>query len=120
MDGEAIHRLMEVILQMKINLAHVTETLQQQTWEIRHELEAIFEKEKGDLENCLRSIDDKIKECAVGVEEYKRLHERLLTMRHKLVQLGAEPTSLPAPLPSAELEGIVTWRLQTLREQGKV
>ena len=47
MSGQSVERLMDVILQMRINLAHVTETLHQQTFEIREQLGAVFEEEKA-------------------------------------------------------------------------
>ena len=46
MDGESVERLMDIILQMKINLGHVTETLCQQSQEIREQLGNIFEQER--------------------------------------------------------------------------
>jgi len=120
MNGDSVGRLMEIVLQMKINLVHVTETLQQQTYEIRDQLGIIFEKEKSALDDCLHGIDDKLTECSVYVEDYKRLYAELASMRDKLVQLGAEPSSLPAALPADQLEGVVAWRLQELRAQGKI
>jgi hypothetical protein len=41
-------------------------------------------------------------------------------MREKLVQLGGEPSELPPALPPEPIENIIAWRLQQLREQGKV
>jgi hypothetical protein len=120
MNGESLERLMEVILQMKINLAHITETLHQQTYEIREQLGAVFEKEKNSLERCLNGIDDKLKECSAWVDEYQRLYASLSTMRQKLVQLGAEPSALPPPVPVNNVEGIIAWRLRELKEQGKL
>jgi hypothetical protein len=38
---------MEIILQMKINLVHIADTLHQQTHEVWHRLEAIFESKKA-------------------------------------------------------------------------
>ena len=46
MDGESVQRLMDIVLQMKINLSHVTETLSQQSHEIQEQLGKIFEQEK--------------------------------------------------------------------------
>jgi hypothetical protein len=40
-------------------------------------------------------------------------------MRQKLVQLGAEPSILPPPIPVNNVEGIIAWRLRELKEQGK-
>ncbi len=120
MNGESVERLMEIILQMRINLAHITETLHQQTYEIRQQLGAVLEEEKQALERCLDSIDDKLKECSVCVDEYQQLYASLLTMRQKLVQLGAEPSALPPAMPVDNVEGIIAWRLRELKGQGKV
>ena len=120
MNGDAVERLMNVILQMHINLAHVTETFQQQTAEIRQQLEVIFEEEKKVLDGCLNGIDERLKECSAFVEDYKRHYAQLSVMSERLRQLGAEPNSLPAGLPADRVEGVVAWRLQELRAQGKI
>jgi predicted anti-sigma-YlaC factor YlaD len=119
MNGESLERLMEIILQMRINLAHITETLHQQTYEIRQQLGAVFEEEKQALERCLNNIDDKLKECSACVDEYQQLYASLSTMRQKLVQLGAEPSNLPTAMPVDNIESIIAWRLRELKEQGK-
>jgi hypothetical protein len=119
MNGQSVERLMEIILQMKINLAHINETLHQQTYEIRRQLDSVFEEEKQALGRCLNSIDDKLKECSANVDEYQRLYENLSTMREKLVQLGAEPSVLPTAMPADNVEGIIAWRLRELKEQRK-
>ena len=120
MDGESVERLMDIILQMRINLRQITVTFEQQTQEIREQLEVVFEAEKKALDTCLNGIDDKLKECAVSIEDYRRLYSSLNVMRHKLVQLGAEPSSMPGPWPAEELEAMFMWRLQQLKCQGKI
>jgi hypothetical protein len=120
MDGEAVDRLMNIILQMRINLAHITETFHQQTFEIRQQLGAIFEQEKKELDNCLNGIDERLKECSVLVEDYKRQYAALSAMREKLVVLGAEPSPLPTGLPADQVEAVVAWRLRELGTRGKV
>lgn len=120
MDSESVERLMDVMLQMKINFVHVTETLHQQTLEIRQQLETIFEKEKKSFEDCMGSIDRKLKECSMCVENYQSLYAHLSTMREKLVQLGGHPSPMPAPLPADQFEEIVAWRLQALKCEGKI
>jgi len=120
MNGDAVDRLMNIILQMQINLAHVTETFQQQTYEVRRQLEAIFEEEKKVLARCLDGIDDRLKECSTFVEDYKRHYAALSTMREQLRRLGSEANGLPADLPSERVEGVIAWRLQELRIQGKL
>ena len=107
MDGEHVERLMDVMLQMRINLRQITESFQLQSQEIRQQLGAIFEDEKKALDDCLSDIDDKLRECSIYVEDYKRMYASLNAMREKLVQLGAEPSSMPHPLPSEEIEGII-------------
>ena len=120
MAGESAERLMDVLLQMRINLKQITVTFQEQTQEIRQYMAAIFEEEKKALEDCLSGIDDKLKECSVYVEDYERLYSSLAAMRDKLVQLGAEPSPMPAALPTDQFDGVVAWRLQELRSQGKL
>ena len=120
MNGDAVERLMNVILQMQFNLAHITETFRQQTAEVRHQLEVIFEDEKKVLESCLNGIDERLKECSTFVEDYKRQYAELSVMSERLRQLGAEPNPLPLGLPADRVEGVVAWRLQELRAQGKI
>ena len=55
MDGQSVERLMDIILQMRMNLGHINETLQQQTYEIRQQLNAVFEEQKLSLEKILLS-----------------------------------------------------------------
>jgi hypothetical protein len=120
MNAEAVERLMNVILQMQINLAHVIETFQQQTAEVRRQLEVIFEDEKKDLDRCLCGIDERLGECSDFVEDYKRHYAELSLMSERLRRLGAEPHSLPPGLPSDRVDGVVAWRLQELRARGKI
>jgi hypothetical protein len=120
MSEEPVERLMDIILQMKFNLAHVNETIHQQTFEIRQQLDAIFEEEKIALERCLGNIDVKVRECAAYAADYHRLHQKLSLMRAKLVQLGAEPGTLPAPPPAEEVEEMIAWRLRELKEKGSL
>ena len=75
MDGESVERLMDIILQMRINLQQVTVTFQQQTEEIREQLEGIFDEERKALDGCLNSIDGKLRECAGHVDDYSHQRE---------------------------------------------
>jgi len=120
MNGQSVERLMEIILQMKINLAHINETLHQQTFEIRHQLGLVFEEENQALDRCLSGIDEKLRECSASVEDYLRRRATLVSIREKLIQLGAEPNSLPMALPEDNAEGVIAWRMRELKEQGKL
>jgi len=120
MDGEAVERLMNIILQMKINLAHVAETLHQQTFEVRQQLGVIFEGEKKSLQDRVDGIDDKLKECSASLDAYQKRYATLATMREKLVLLGAAPSPMPAGLPPGQIEGVIAWRLQELKSRGKI
>jgi hypothetical protein len=111
---------MNVILQMQINLAHVIETFQQQTAEVRQQLEVIFEEEKKVLDGCLNGIDERLKECSALVEDYKKHYSELSVMSEGLRRLGAEPNSLPVGLPAGRVEEVVAWRLQELRARGRI
>lgn len=120
MNGQSVERLMEIILQMRINLAHINETLHQQTFEIREQLGFVFEEEKQALERCLSSIDEKLRDCSGAIEDYQRGRAGLVVMREKLIQLGADPKALPLALPEGDAESIVAWRLRELKAQGKI
>lgn len=120
MDGDSTERLMDILLQMRINLARVMETFQQQTFEMQQQLVVIFEGEKKALAELLDGIDKKLVECAAYVEDYKRLYASLGAMRERLIQLGADGGPMPEPLPAAETEGVVSWRLQELRNRGRL
>ena len=120
MDNEPVEKLMEVVLQMRINLRQISETFQLQTEEIRAQLMAIFARDVTALDDCLRLIDEKLSECSVVVGDYKQMYSALVTMREKLLQLGAEPNLLPPPLPSDELDAVIAWRLEELRASAKL
>ena len=120
MNGQSMERLMDVVLQMKINLSHINDTLHQQSFEIRQQVGAVFEEERKSLERCLGGIDEKLKECAGFVNDYQRLHATLTGMRGKLIQLGAEPSALPAALPGESIEDVILWRVQELKSAGKL
>lgn len=120
MDSEAVERLMDILLQMKINFGHITETLHEQTVEIRQQLGILFENEKKSLEESLVAFDRKLGECAACVESYHATYAHLGSLREKLVQLGGHPTSMPAPLPTGQLHTIIEWRLEELKLGGKL
>jgi hypothetical protein len=120
MSGQSAERLMDIILQMKINLVHINETLHQQNFEIRQQVVGVFEEESKSLERCLLGIDEKLKDCAVYVDDFQRLHATLSNMRAKLIQLGAEPSALPAALPGCQVEDVIAWRMRELRALGKL
>lgn len=111
---------MDVVLQMKINLTHINDTLHQQSFEIREQVGAVFEEERKSLERSLGGIDEKLKECARYVDDYRQLHATLSGMRAKLIQLGAEPSALPGALPGERVEDVILWRVQELRALGKL
>ena len=120
MSGQSVERLMDIILQMKINLAHINETLVQQTYEIREQLGLVFDEEQRTLERCLGTIDEKLQQCSTLIGDYQRRHAELSAMREKLVLLGAEPSLLPPLLPREDIENIIAWRMRGLREQGRI
>jgi len=121
MDGQSVERLMDIILQMRMNLGHINETLQQQTYEIRQQLGAVFEDQKSSLEKNLGEIDGKLLECSSSLQDYQRQYSSLALMREKLVQLGGDPSAMPNPLSAGESpeEALIT-RLRQLKDLGKL
>jgi uncharacterized protein YukE len=120
MNGQSMERLMDVVLQMKINLAHINDTLHQQSYEIREQVAAVFEEERRSLERSLGGIDEKLQACAGFVNDYQQLHATLTNMRAKLIQLGAEPSELPSALPGERIEDVIIWRVRELQSSGKL
>ena len=120
MDGESVERLMDIILQMRMNLGHINETLQQQTYEIREQLNGVFEEQKRGLEKSLSVIDSKLKECSASMQECQSFYGSLAAMREKLVQLGGDPTAMPAPLGVEPVDEVLAARLRWLKELGKL
>ncbi len=111
---------MDIVLQLRINLAHITETLHQQTFEIRDQLNAVFDEERQALDRCLDALDHKLQECSACVDDYQRLYAKLTTMREKLIQLGATPSELPNPLPLQTVEEVIGWRIRELKESHRL
>lgn len=120
MNDQSVDRLMDIILQMKINLGHISEILQQQTFEIRDQLVGVFDEGKHTLDRDLSIIDEKLTECSKYVSDYQRRRAKLIAMREKLIQLGAEPGAVPCELPEHTFENIIAWRLRALKDQGKL
>ena len=120
MDGESVERLMDIILQMRMNLGHINETLHQQTYEIRQQLDAVFEEQKRSLEKNLREIDGKLQECTSSMQECQRLYGSLAVMREKLVQLGGEPSAMPGSLGSEPADEALAARLRQLKDLAKL
>jgi hypothetical protein len=105
---------------MKLNLSHINETLHQQSFEIRQQLAAVFEEQKRALERAGAHIDDKLRESALAIAEYRSGYESLNVMRQKLVQLGGDPSAMPPSFPVESLEEAVAVRLRALRDAGKL
>jgi hypothetical protein len=120
MGGEPVERLMEIILQMRMNMAHINETLQQQTFEICRELSTIFNDQKDALDGYLDAIDVKLKECARHFDDFHRLSASLAETGAKLNQFGVTSGPLAAPSPDETLEGFLAWRVSHLKEIGKI
>jgi hypothetical protein len=120
MGGDSVDRLLDIILQMKINMAHINDALQQQTFEICRELTGVFVGQKKSLDDSLNAIDAKLQECSAHIDDYRRLYASLAQVQTKLVQLGAATSCLPAPLPSESTESVLLWRVNELKEQGRL
>jgi hypothetical protein len=120
MDGQSVERLMDIILQMRMNLGHINETLQQQTYEIREQLNAVFEEQKQGLEKSLGAIDKKLQECSASIQDYQRSYGSLTVMREKLIQLGGDPSAMPPPLGMEPAAEVLAARLRLLKELGSL
>lgn len=120
MNSDSANRLMEILLQMRINVKQISETFQLQTQEIRQQLVAIFQRDIKELNDCVERIDGKLSDCANAVADYRRSYAELAAVREKMLQLGAEPGVLPPALPSDQVDGVLAWRVQELKANARL
>ena len=77
-------------------------------------------REHRALDECLARIDQSILACVELIQESKKKHTDLTTLKHRLEELGASPSALPELSQSQDPGEIINTRLQSLREHGKI
>lgn len=120
MDSESVQRLMDVLLQMRINLQQIAKTFTEQTGEIRQELETIFHAEKISLDQCIAAIDAKLIDCGRQLKDYTSIYASLRTLHEQLQRMGADVDPMPPSLNADRIEDVLRARFDALQNQGKL
>lgn len=120
MDAALLGELMESLLRMKESFEDQARSLGEQIGRAREHLRSLFDQQKTALLELAEGVDDKLVECSVYIENYKRLYSNLRDLHARLSGLGCEGLEMPGPLPAEDMEGIINWRIQGLKAQGKI
>lgn len=120
MDAALLGELMESLLRMKESFEDQARSLGEQIGRVREHLRSLFDQQKTALLELEEVIDEKLVECCVYIEDYKRLYSNLRDLHARLSGLGCEALEMPEPLPAEHIEGIIDWRIRGLKSQGKI
>jgi hypothetical protein len=72
------------------------------------------------LEGCLTRIDEHLLACVERIKESQEKYLDLVSLKKRLDDLGARTQSLPEFSPSQDPAEILTARLESLRQNGKI
>ena len=118
---ETYERLLQALLDMKNEIQTRIRPLEDQIVQANVEyLKEVFEQQNNRLGDCLDSIDQKILDCRMHIEDYKRIYTDLDGLNDRLSRLGAEAPPISNSLPSTDIGDIIRQRIEHLRFQGKV
>ncbi len=118
---ETYERLLQALLDMKNEIQTRIRPLENHIIQARIEdLNEVFEQQNNRLGDCLDSLDQKILDCRMHIEDYKRIYTDLDGLNDRLSRLGAESPPISNSLPSTDIGDIIRQRIEHLRFQGKV
>ena len=118
---ETYERLLQALIDMKNEIQTRIRPLEDQIVQANVEyLKEVFEHQNNRLGDCLDAIDQKILDCRLHIEDYKRIYSDLDALNDRLSRLSAEAPPISNSLPSTEIGDIVRQRIEHLRFQGKL
>jgi hypothetical protein len=118
---QLVERLFNAFLEMKESFEQQNRPLGEQIVQTYLQyLKQMFAQKKISLADSFGEIDQKVLDCSVYIEEYRRLYAILNSLNEKLSQLGEAPLPMPEALPSDDIEKILSWRIQFLRSRGRL
>ncbi len=80
----------------------------------------MFEQQNNRLGDCLDSLDQKILDCRMHIEDYKRIYTDLVALNDRFSRLGAESPPISNSLPSTDIGDIIRQRIEDLKLQGRI
>lgn len=114
-EEQSYDRLLQALLDMKNDIAKRIRPVEEGIVLANADhLKEMFDHEKNKLDHCLGEIDQKVLDCRQHIAEYDRIRCYLVTLNEKLSRLGADPLPIPDPLPTTDLEDIITARIEVL------
>ena len=120
-EEQSYERLLQALLDMKNEIAKQIRPVEEQIIQANVDhLRQGFEDEKNKLEQCLAGMDQKILDCHLHLEEYRRIRSSLEILNGRLSRLGRDSLPMPDPLPSDDLGDVVIGRVEHLKSQGKL
>lgn len=90
--------------------------LQQEIERLRTE----SEQQESILQDCLAHIDQSILNCRAQINEYRQMRSELVALNERLVNLGADPVTIPDHFPSDNLGDLILARLERFPAKDKI
>ncbi len=118
---ETYERLLQALLDMKNEIQTRIRPLEDHIVQARIEcLKEVFERQNNRLGDCLDSLDQKILDCRMHIEDYKRIYTDLDALNDRLSRLGAESLPISISLPSTDIGDVIRQRIEDLKLQGRI
>ncbi len=118
---ETYERLLQALLDMKNEIQTRIRPLEDQIVQANVEyLKEVFEQQNNRLGDCLDSLDQKILDCRMHIEDYKRIYTDLDALNDRLSRLGAESLPISISLPSTDIGDVIRQRIEDLKLQGRI
>ncbi len=118
---ETYERILQALLDMKDEIQTQIRPLEDQIVQARIEdLKEVFEQQNNRLSDCLDSLDQKILDCRMHIEDYKRIYTDLVALNDRLSRRGAEAPPISNSLPITDIGDIIRQRIEDLKLQGRL
>jgi hypothetical protein len=114
-------RLLQTLRDMQAQIEERVRPAAEQV--VRAEIErlrSLSQQQKSTMRDCLAHIDESILSCRAHMAQYQEMRANLTALSERLVNLGADPESLPDHLPSESLGDLILARVEGLRDEGKL
>jgi len=117
-DDRVYGRLLQALRDMQAQIEHRVRPLAQQA--VEFEVARLREQSgqhRGTLDACLAQVDQCLLNCVAQLDEYQKKHTFLITLNHRIANLGATPEPLPDSLSMQNLDAAIQARVARLRRQ---
>lgn len=120
-DAETYGSLLQALRDMQSQIEESLRPLAERVVQAETErLRDWIAREHRALDECLARIDQSILACVELIQESKKKHTDLTTLKQRLEEFGAASSALPELSQSQDPGEIINARLRSLREHGKI